>query len=624
MTPSPDDGRTRGVEAPRAGDLGAVAELLQGLGRMGELEALERAALALAVHPAVVGFERAWWLGWDARCGVLEGIGRLEAGSLVASGGGWLEACVAPRLELVPLAREITLRPQRLSGAAAQAWNPGAAAAAPDVDMGLPWALAAHVGAVALRRGGRPWGLIVGTWETVPGDAWRAGLGQLAALCAQAALIQDQAREAKRRAQQSAALAQLVRAVGSAFNLSEVLQQTARLAAQATGARGSALWVRRAEDLRLEITNGVIGRRERTGRALQSLAEAVIAEGQPRAIDRVSEEGSLGPELAADLESVVVCPLRAYGRVLGVLGCYDRAAPHRSDAPGFAPGDVEFLSALADLAGVALDQAGRFEDLRRGEQQRRELGERLRRQEGLAWLGELALRMAGEARNPLASISAFARRLQRTLGEGDPNREYLEIILRESARLERLLGEQLDYAPSVAGTLQVENLNTVVQDALVGAGELLVRRRVRLVKKLAPDLPALLLDRERIRRVVANMLQSAVEAVSVGGRIRLESRRLGACVVLEIAHDGPRTPGELLEQVFVPFATQRAGGPGVGLGVAQQIVREHGGEIRVRSDAEWSAIFSLSLPVHENQDRRRSGPDRRHGREDRRARFPER
>jgi signal transduction histidine kinase len=181
------------------------------------------------------------------------------------------------------------------------------------------------------------------------------------------------------------------------------------------------------------------------------------------------------------------------------------------------------------------------------------------------------------------------------------------------------MAEQLDYAPSSEGALRLESLNVVVQDAFSGAADVLARRRVRLVKKLAPDLPALLLDRERIRRVVENMLESALEAVGVGGRIRVESRRLGAAVLLELAHDGPRAPGELLEQVFVPFASQRPGGPGVGLGVAQQIVREHGGEIRVRSDGEWGTVFSLSLPVRENRDRRNGGLDRRRARADRRG-----
>ncbi len=613
----------RAAVSPRASDVATLAEMLRAVGRTGEIEALERLALALVVEPSLVGFERAWLLGWDAGCGVLEGLCRVEAGS-AGPALGMLAGGSAARLELEPLAREITLRPQRLVGALAEAWGAGSTGAQAGSEAGLPWAGAAHVGAVALRRAGRPWALVVGTWSAPPREAAREGLKHVATLCGQAALLSDQAGDARRRVQQSAAQAQLVRGLGSASNLSEVLQQVARLAVQATAARGSALWLRGAEGLRLEVTHGVSGRRERTARALLAVAEAAMAEGRSRAVDRVVEDERLAPELAADVESLVACPVRAYGHTLGVLACYDRAPLHRSDPPGFPAADVEFLAGLADLAGVALDQAGRFEELRRAEQQRRELNERLRRVEGLAWLGELAQRMTREARNPLASIAAFARRMQRTLAENDPNHECLEIILRESARLERLLGEHQEYAAPAPGALQVESLNAVVQDALATAGETLVRRRVRLVKKLAPDLPELLLDRERIRRVVGNMLQGALEAVGVGGRVRLETRRLGARVLLAVAHDGPRAPGELLEQVFVPFSSQRPGSQGVGLGVAQQIVREHGGEVRVRSDGEWSAVYALSLPVQENGDRRAAGADRRRARGDRRARFPER
>ncbi|MBI5708888.1 MAG: hypothetical protein HZC42_01065 [Candidatus Eisenbacteria bacterium] len=146
-----------------------------------------------------------------------------------------------------------------------------------------------------------------------------------------------------------------------------------------------------------------------------------------------------------------------------------------------------------------------------------------------------------------------------------------------------------------------------------------MRRRVRLLKKLAPDLPQLLLDRERIRRVVDNVLDSALDAVGVGGRIRVETRRANHYVVVDVAHDGPRAPGELLEQLFVPFASQRPGGPAVGLAVAQQIVRAHGGEVRVRSEGEWSTVFTFTLPVAGNEDRRSGGTDRRRPRADRRT-----
>jgi signal transduction histidine kinase len=234
-------------------------------------------------------------------------------------------------------------------------------------------------------------------------------------------------------------------------------------------------------------------------------------------------------------------------------------------------------------------------------------------------VGELAARVAQEARNPLASIAAFARRAHRALEEGDPQNEYLEIVVRETARLESMLAEQLQYAQLERPRLRMQGLNAVIQEALQRSGETLVRRRVRLLKKLSPDLPQMLVDAPRIQRVVENIVAYALECVSMGGRIQVESRRADGFVLVEIAFDGQRQGGDLLEQLFVPFATSPAAGAAVGLGMAQQIVREHGGEVRVRGESDWSTIFSFTLPVAGNEDRRGSR-ERRAVRGDRRRR----
>jgi two-component system sensor histidine kinase AtoS len=257
--------------------------------------------------------------------------------------------------------------------------------------------------------------------------------------------------------------------------------------------------------------------------------------------------------------------------------------------------------------------------LQRRERQRGDLATRVQDAERLAAVGELAGRVARESRNPIASISAFARRAQRELPEEDPQREYLEIVVRETERLDAMLREQLEYAQAGGGRLRMQSLNAVVQGALQQSSETLVRRRVRLLRKLADDLPDLLLDAKRIRRVIENILAFALESVPVGGRIQLASRRAGAHVAVEISHDGSRSAGDLLEQLFVPFATGAQGGAAVGLGVAQQIVREHGGEIRVRGEGEWGTVFAFTLPISGNEDRRQRH-DRRGGRGERRSR----
>ena len=163
--------------------------------------------------------------------------------------------------------------------------------------------------------------------------------------------------------------------------------------------------------------------------------------------------------------------------------------------------------------------------------------------------------------------------------------------------------------------------NELIQQVLQKLGERLVRRRIRLLKKLSPEVPQLLLDGGRVREAVGNLLQHALDAVSLGGRLKVESKKLGGHVVIEIAHDGAREPGAALDQLFVPFAAPATPGR-PSLAMVERIVREHGGEIRTRSEGEWSSVIAFTLPVRENQDRRRANGDRRHSR-DRRLRFPE-
>jgi signal transduction histidine kinase len=120
-----------------------------------------------------------------------------------------------------------------------------------------------------------------------------------------------------------------------------------------------------------------------------------------------------------------------------------------------------------------------------------------------------------------------------------------------------------------------------------------------------------------MKQVFLNLFQNGIQSLPSGGRMRVASSRVESHVNVEIATDGEPIPGEMIERLFVPFATSKPTGSGLGLAVALKLVREHGGQIRVRSEGEWGAIFSVVLPVSQNEDRRR-GTDRRHRSLDRR------
>jgi signal transduction histidine kinase len=390
-----------------------------------------------------------------------------------------------------------------------------------------------------------------------------------------------------------------------------------RLAAQAVGVPHAAVYrVRENGTLAVDLTHGPSTSREAQARAL--LASAAEARRVERMIAGVGAERlpSAGEEGVGELSAWAFVPITAYGVHTGVLATWDGAERHAT-SPEWERGDLETLVALADQAALLFEHARRLDELTSAERRREDLASRLREQDRLAAVGEMAARVAEDARQPLASVAAFVARLLRELPPEDPRREYLDIVRREAERVDALLNEQRAYAKLERPRLRMEALNGVVQEALRSAAEPLSRRRVRLVKKFAPDLPELLLDAERIRRVVTNIVTCALEAIPSGGRMRVETRRAGAFVVLDVVHDRVRQAGDALDQLFAPFGALPISGAALGLGVAHQIVREHGGEIRVKAQDEWSSAFSVTLPVLENQDRRRRA-DRRVPRGERR------
>jgi signal transduction histidine kinase len=595
-----------------------------------DLPRLERMLCAWATHPQGLGCARVALLVWNPQRGQLEGHLAWRDGELTSLSQAIAAARQAgpegPEPERTRDLRLVSSAPESWSNELARVWGGQGSAL---LDEPLPQALVEILGgtchgAITLARDHVPYAVMLAAWNEPSGpEARAAGLEALQRVARGALALEAAEESLKRRVRQTAALVEFARAGVSDLNLAEVLNLLSRLAASGTTARGAAVWlVRPGSGLRLESTFGPGGARERVARGLQPLAADVLEGTAPRVLDRVTDEPRLSPESAAQLSAAALFPLGVLGRRHGVLAVYDRASFHPGESPAFQRGDVEFLTALADQAALALEHAARLADLRASERRGRDAQQRLRRTERLAAVGESALRVTQEIRNPLASIAAFARRVHRELAPDDPHREYLEIVLRESDRLEHLVAEQLQVAASGDHRLGLESLNQIVQEALQQVGERLVRRRVRLLKKLSPDVPPLLLDAGRIRRVVTNIVEHALEAVSPGGRIRIESRRVQQYVLLDVAHDGAHPGGDLLGQLFVPFAGGRSGTGNLGLALAQQVVHEHGGEIRVRSEGEWSSVFSFTLPVPLNQDRRNAGRDRRSPRSDRRRRFP--
>jgi signal transduction histidine kinase len=417
------------------------------------------------------------------------------------------------------------------------------------------------------------------------------GLAGQAALALENALMYT---EVMHRLRELGTVQEVGKNILTTTELDEQLRLVAYTSARAMEAEGSALWLIEESEQGLDVVVraawGAVspqsGQAPTVPASVDPLAERAMATGQPaRSADDASEPRA------------VAVPLVAQGHVIGSLAVW--GTPRRAWTLVWRPGhhEEQFLSILADQAAIAIENARLFSEVRSTEKRLREVQAHLLQSEKLAALGEMSAKMAHEIRNPLASIGGFARRVAKDLSRDDPNREYLEIVTREAERLERILTEQLQFARFARPRLAPHDLNTLVQASLVLVHDKVATKQVRVLKKLEPALPPLLLDADKINQVLLNILHNALESVPVGERIQVVTACDGGEVLLNVANDGPSIAREALKTIFLPFATSRAGGTGLGLAVAWQIVREHGGSIAVDSNEDWSTIFTVRLPI---------------------------
>src|SRR6266496_1905381 len=228
----------------------------------------------------------------------------------------------------------------------------------------------------------------------------------------------------------------------------------------------------------------------------------------------------------------------------------------------------------------------------------RVLEETSRRQDRMAAVGRLAASIAHEIRNPLAAMRGSIQMLR---GEMDGNSEHaqlMEIILRESDRLNNIVADYLNYARPKPAELKNVDVCSLVRETFQ-----LLRNSPELsgghkLEEDLPDRPVIVSgDPEQLKQVCWNIARNAVQAMPDGGTFRITL--IGASdnrLRLSFADTGCGMTPEQVERLFEPF-TSNTGGTGLGLSIVYQIIRDHNGTINVRSRQGEGTMITVELPA---------------------------
>jgi signal transduction histidine kinase len=282
------------------------------------------------------------------------------------------------------------------------------------------------------------------------------------------------------------------------------------------------------------------------------------------------------------------------GELLAILGVIDDRV---RDA--FSSEDVQLLETLAMQAGIVIDNSREYQ--------------KMQERERLAALGELAAGLAHEVKNPLGAIKGAAQLL------ADPadgkqldahSREFLQIILEEVERLDRVVGSVLDYARPTGGKPGPIDVNAIVKRTVV-----LLTAEYGTAIQFTVDLPSVLPkvrgDAEQLRQVLINLIQNAVQAMQGRGEVTIKTgeriQRGASFVTIAISDRGPGIAPGARKSLFTPFFTTKEKGTGLGLAISARAVQDMGGRIDVQSGPD-GATFVVLMPIEPAATELRGAP----------------
>jgi two-component system sensor histidine kinase HydH len=269
-------------------------------------------------------------------------------------------------------------------------------------------------------------------------------------------------------------------------------------------------------------------------------------------------------------------------------------------------GITGFLSGREQMRGQQLQQTARgleksYEKLQSQAELIMEIEGQLRKAERLSTIGELAAVLAHEIRNPLGSIQGTTEILKDDYRPGDSKYEFLEILLKESKRLNHVVEDFLRLARPQPVTMMdcdvVEELRNII--TLVSAEA----RKQDISLELKSERPDVVQgDPEKLRQAFLNIILNALQAAAPGGSVVITASRLeaedegGSWIELRFADSGAGVPPDAMDKIFEPFYTTKEGGTGLGLAITRKIVESHGGSIDLESGPEHGTIFRIRLP----------------------------
>jgi PAS domain S-box-containing protein len=327
-----------------------------------------------------------------------------------------------------------------------------------------------------------------------------------------------------------------------------------------------------------------------------SALEAVIERGEPTLVRDVSEAWlaarardaeHLGAAAGARPTSLMLVPLRARGRTLGVVSFALLNGTRR-----YALADLALAEDLAQRAALAADNARLYREA----------------QDASRAKDEFLAVLSHELRTPLTPVLGWVRMLRAGTLAPEAAERALDTVERNTRLQAQLVEDLLDVSRIIAGKLSLNlrpvALGPIVDMVIESAAASALAKSITVTREVEPDLPRIEADANRLQQVVANLFSNAVKFTPAGGRVEVSVARTGDDLRLTVADTGDGLAPEVAPHIFDRFRqadstiTRQYGGLGLGLSIVRHIVERHGGTVQATSDGPGrGTTFTVTLPI---------------------------
>jgi signal transduction histidine kinase len=419
---------------------------------------------------------------------------------------------------------------------------------------------------------------------------------QLASELAQARLLEAE----RRRAEDLALINELGSLVAQHLELRAVLSTVGTALARTFEVSRVHVLVADAEKVHL---HGVAATTDAVDDVALSVASSRAAEDafrdlSPVVLEDVQHDPRADQDLLAQFgaRALAVVPLLGRDGAIGII-----ALVETGDRKRFTETEIARAVAVANVVAAAVTNAQMFEDLRRSYQALAKAQADVVRHERLAALGELSAVIAHEVRNPVAIIFNSLSELRRvTLPE--PRATFLlDIVREETARLNRIVGDLLDFVRPYDAHPRPIDLDGVVRGAVDAARRAAPEPSLAIDTEVRPPSRTIVLDGTMLQQALLNLIVNAIQATPSGKHVTVSARVVsgaaGDALACEIADEGSGFDDAVAARMFQPFFTTKATGTGLGLALVRRLTDALGGTVIAQNRPSGGAVFSLTVPL---------------------------